>query len=92
MSIVKLMTTLLNRLALTVGGITLLKGIVIALSLAGYGSADDKLTSAKPDEVLTGVRTFFEKTALPDGSFRPGIDLDYMGFSDSGYSDLAAVT
>jgi hypothetical protein len=42
--------------------------------------------------VLTGIRTFFQTTALPDGSFRPGIDPAYEGFSDTGYSDLAAIT
>ena len=92
MSDVKLMTTLLHRLALRVDVIALLGELVIALALAGYASADDKLTNAKPDEVLTGIGTFFEKTALADGSFRPGIDPDYMGFSDTGYSDLAAIT
>jgi hypothetical protein len=46
----------------------------------------------KPAEVLEGVRGFFKKTALPDGSFRPGIDPAYKGFSDTAYSDLAAVT
>src|SRR4029450_12291375 len=50
---------------------------------------------AAPDatakEVLGGLRDFFRKTALPDGSFRPGIDPDYEGISDSAYSDLAPV-
>jgi prenyltransferase beta subunit len=45
-----------------------------------------------PAEVLGGVRSFFMKTALPDGSFRPGLDPEYGGISDSAYSDLAAVT
>jgi geranylgeranyl transferase type-2 subunit beta len=45
-----------------------------------------------PEEVLQGVRTFFEKTARADGSFRPGIDPAYEGMSDSAYSDLAPVT
>ena len=92
MSDVKLMKTLLHRFALRVDVIALLGGLVIALALADYASADDKLANAKPDEVLTGIRSFFEKTALPDGSFRPGIDPDYMGFSDTSYSDLAAIT
>jgi geranylgeranyl transferase type-2 subunit beta len=42
--------------------------------------------------VLAGVREFFAKTALDDGSFRPGIDPAYEGMSDSAYSDLAPVT
>jgi prenyltransferase beta subunit len=45
-----------------------------------------------PAEVLDGVRSFFARTARPDGSFRPGIDPDYHGISDSAYSDLAPVT
>jgi geranylgeranyl transferase type-2 subunit beta len=52
--------------------------------------------AAKPamaaDDILTGLRAFFQKTARPDGSFRPGIDPDYEGMSDSAYSDLAPVT
>ena len=44
------------------------------------------------DEVLRGLRTFYAKTARADGSFQPGIDPDYLGMSDSAYSDLAAVT
>src|SRR5688500_2373740 len=92
MSEVKLMTTLLHRLVLRGDVIALLAELLIAFGLAGYASADGQLANAKPDEVLTGVRTFFEKTALPDGSFRPGIHPDYMGFSDTGYSDLAAIT
>jgi hypothetical protein len=44
------------------------------------------------DEILTGARAFFQQTARPDGSFRPGIDPDYEGMSDSAYSDLAPVT
>jgi prenyltransferase beta subunit len=47
---------------------------------------------AAADDILTGLRTFFQKTARPDGSFRPGIDPDYEGMSDSAYSDLAPVT
>src|SRR6187397_366931 len=45
-----------------------------------------------PDEVLTGLREFYRKTARPDGSFQPGIDPDYKGMSDSVHSDLAPVT
>jgi geranylgeranyl transferase type-2 subunit beta len=45
-----------------------------------------------PAEVLAGIRGFFARTARPDGSFRPGIDPDYEGISDSAYSDLAPVT
>jgi geranylgeranyl transferase type-2 subunit beta len=44
-----------------------------------------------PDDTLAGLRDFFRKTARPDGSFRPGIDPDYEGMSDSAFSDLAPV-
>jgi WD40 repeat protein len=45
-----------------------------------------------PDQVLSGLRSFYAKTARPDGSFQPGIDPEYLGMSDCAYSDLAAVT
>jgi geranylgeranyl transferase type-2 subunit beta len=45
-----------------------------------------------PAQVLAGLRTFFHKTALADGSFRPGIDPAYEGMADTAYSDLAATT
>jgi geranylgeranyl transferase type-2 subunit beta len=64
-------------------------GLVLACSLVG---ADEKTASPPPADVLEGVRTFINNTALPDGSFRPGIDPAYKGYSDTGYSDLAAVT
>jgi geranylgeranyl transferase type-2 subunit beta len=44
-----------------------------------------------PAEVLAGARQFFQRTARPDGSFRPGLDPAYEGMSDSAYSDLAPV-
>jgi prenyltransferase beta subunit len=42
-----------------------------------------------PDYVLRTLHAFYEQTAKADGSFRPGIDADYEGISDSAYSDLA---
>src|SRR5262249_27484179 len=45
-----------------------------------------------PESVLADLKSFWQKTALPDGSFRPGIDADYVGMSDSALSDLAPVT
>lgn len=88
----KLMITRLHRLALRVDLLGLLGLLSLLLILTGYSSAVDKPADVKPDEVLMDIRTFFEKTALPDGSFRPGIDPAYQGFSDTGYSDLAAIT
>src|SRR5262249_27037816 len=49
-------------------------------------------TEPTPAQVLAGMRDFFAKTALPDGSYRPGIDPDYEGMADTAYSDLAAAT
>jgi len=60
-------------------------GFRVALVLA-----DAKAPTA--EEVLRGLREFYQKTARPDGSFQPGVDPDYLGMSDCAYSDLAAVT
>jgi prenyltransferase beta subunit len=43
----------------------------------------------RAEEVLKGLKQFFDKTAQPDGSFRAGVREDYPGMSDSAYSDLA---
>jgi geranylgeranyl transferase type-2 subunit beta len=69
----------------------LLAGLMMA-GFVGAARPDTVVRALSPDEVLAGVRTFFEKTAREDGSFRPGIDPAYEGISDSGYSDLAPVT
>jgi geranylgeranyl transferase type-2 subunit beta len=62
----------------------------VALAMAaGPVRADE---APKPQEVLAGVRDFMAKCARADGSFRPGVDPDYEGISDSAYSDLAPVT
>jgi hypothetical protein len=66
-------------------------GVLIALVLSALPAAEEK-PAAKPDEILTGLRAFYAKTALSDGSFRPGVDPEYAGNSDSAYSDLAPVT
>lgn len=58
------------------------------VALAPAAAPDDR---PPPDVVLAGLRDFFAKTARPDGSFRPGLDPDYEGMSDSAYSDLAPV-
>jgi hypothetical protein len=57
---------------------------------AAEGAPDSP--SARPADVRDGVRSFFQKTARPDGSFQPGTDPEYGGLSDSAYSDLAPVT
>src|SRR6266478_432263 len=67
--------------------------LAAALSLDAVSlAADPAPATTKPDEVLRGLRTFFEKTAREDGSFQPGVDPEYEGISDSAYSDLAPAT
>ncbi len=65
--------------------------LLAALSplVTGPARAADRAT---PDDILAGLRDFYKKTAKDDGSFRPGIDPDYEGMSDSAASDLAPVT
>jgi geranylgeranyl transferase type-2 subunit beta len=76
-----------------------LRGLAAAATWPFFGSPGLRVaTTAEavhkvaPDEVLRGVRSFFQRTARADGSFRPGIDPTYEGLSDSAYSDLAPVT
>ena len=68
---------------------------LLLLALAGFVALGPSTLGAeevpRPDVVLAGLKGFFAKTARPDGSFRPGIDPDYRGMSDSAYSDLAPV-
>ncbi len=66
--------------------------VVAALAARGLVPACAKPQAAKADLVLEGLRAFYRKTAEADGSFRPGIDPDYQGISDSAYSDLAPAT
>lgn len=61
---------------------TLAAGPVVAEPSAPVSSA----------EVLAGLREFYRRSALPDGSFQPGVDPTYTGLSDSAASDLAPVT
>ncbi len=65
------------------------RSLLLAAILISPAFAADK-PPASP-EVLKGLHDFFDKTAGSDGSFRPGIDRDYEGISDSAYSDLAPV-
>jgi geranylgeranyl transferase type-2 subunit beta len=67
---------------------TALLTVLVPLCAAPAGAAE----RATPADVLAGLRDFYKKTARDDGSFRPGIDPDYEGLSDSAASDLAPVT
>ena len=55
-------------------------------------AADEAASKVTPQEVLDGLKSFWQKTALPDGSFRPGIDPNYQGMSDRPLSDMAPLT
>ena len=63
-----------------------------AFGLVIFGGMCRAGDPATPEDVLAGLRSFYKKTAKGDGSFRPGIDPDYEGMSDSAASDLAPVT
>jgi geranylgeranyl transferase type-2 subunit beta len=63
-----------------------------ALLSPAWSGPPEENTAPTSKEVLAGLRGFFTKTAQPDGSFRPGLDPDYKGMSDTAYSDLAAPT
>jgi hypothetical protein len=67
---------------------------MLPLSIAAMSarSADDRPAKLTPADVVSGLKAFWQKTALPDGSFRPGVDPDYKGMSDSALSDLAPIT
>ncbi len=72
--------------------------LLLSLLSLGAGSPITSLIrasearAATPNEVFSGLRKFFAKTARADGSFANGLDPGYRGMSDSAYSDLAAVT
>jgi prenyltransferase beta subunit len=62
------------------------------LLLVSPAAAAERKDAPSAADVLKGLKSFTERTALPDGSFRPGVDPEYQGMSDSAYSDLAPVT
>jgi geranylgeranyl transferase type-2 subunit beta len=64
--------------------------LFLATALPGAASSKSKPVPTKT-EVEDGLRAFTRRTALPDGSFRPGVDPEYRGMSDSAYSNLAPV-
>jgi geranylgeranyl transferase type-2 subunit beta len=67
-------------------------GIFIFFACLGPARASAAGDAPTKDDVLAGLRSFAANTARPDGSFRPGIDPDYPGMSDSAASDLAPPT
>ncbi len=73
--------------------VALVRAVVLgAVVFVAVGVPIPSRAGVTPDDVEAGLRSFFSKTARPDGSFANGIDPEYRGMSDSAYSDLAAVT
>src|SRR5437899_6084182 len=68
------------------------RSLVLVLALLSSAVPPARGGDPPPEQVLAGVKDFFKKPARPDGSFRPGVDPDYRGMSDSAYRDLAPVT
>lgn len=72
-----------------------MRNSTVTSALFAILTASASSTSAEPalgeQETLAGLRDFIKQTALPDGSFRPGVDPKYEGMSDSAYSDMAPV-
>ena len=66
----------------------ILAALVLLMAAAAL-NADDAVT---PQQVLAGLKSFYAKTARPDGSFAAGVDPTYTGISDSAASDLAPTT
>jgi prenyltransferase beta subunit len=66
--------------------------VIMFLTTVATRAVDEPAPRVTPLEVLDGLKSFWEKTALPDGSFRPGIDPEYKGMSDSALSDMAPLT
>jgi geranylgeranyl transferase type-2 subunit beta len=66
-----------------------LRSLVVLILLSQAARAADLPPAS---EVVSGLKRFYERTSRDDGSFMPGIDANYLGMSDSAYSDLAAVT
>ncbi|MDB5307635.1 MAG: hypothetical protein JWO38_1837 [Gemmataceae bacterium] len=64
----------------------------VVLGIGSVPAVPATAAGPTPDVVLDRLRIFFQKTAKSDGSYRPGIDPDYEGMSDSAFSDLAPVT
>ena len=66
---------------------------LIPVVTGGVAMGDfDFLMIDNQKKVLEGVRTFFQKVANKNGTFRPGIAKDYAGNSDTKFSGIAAPT
>jgi hypothetical protein len=66
--------------------------VLLLILLATVLRAGEPAPRVTAQDVLDGLKAFWQKTGLPDGAFRPGIDPDYKGMSDSALSDMAPLT
>lgn len=68
------------------------RDFVIQTSLCAAALSRTRLHARTPasKKILEGAHDFLRKVANPDGSFRPGIDPDYPGNSDTAASGIAA--
>jgi len=64
--------------------------IVQSALLAGGVSLGLHSCKDQNSDLLNGVQDFLHRVANEDGSFRPGIDPEYKGTSDTGLSGMAA--
>lgn len=62
--------------------------LVLSLTPSSIRAGD----APTPEQILSGLKDFYAKTARPDGSFAPGVDPKHPGISDSAASDLAPPT
>ena len=62
-----------------------------AVCASGFSLGLYSCANNSPD-LLSQVQEFLNRVANDDGSFRPGIDPDYKGTSDTGLSGIAAPT
>src|ERR1700730_8507657 len=71
-----------------------ISGLILALvlSLSPTPAAEEPPAKVTPQEVLDGLKSFWEKPAREDRLFQPGLDPDYKGMSDSALSDMAPLT
>jgi hypothetical protein len=70
----------------------ILLAVLAVPSMLPRAAGGEPATKIEAQQVLDGLKAFWQKTALSDGSFRPGIDPDYKGMSDSALSDMAPLT
>ena len=67
-------------------------GRALAVSVAGLATRGALSFGAESNPIAAAVRTFINTCARKDGSYAPSPDPTYAGNSDTGASDLAAVT